>query len=54
MDSDIESAWTEWDLATDAGEDGMQHAALDRMSALLDRRSYLRNLVRDVSEALGV
>ncbi len=54
VDSEIESAGSEWDRATDAGEPQFQRTALDRLSALLDRRSYLRNLVRDVNEALGV
>ncbi len=43
--SGIESEWAEWD----AGDRG----SLDRMAALLDKRRYLRNLVRDVREALG-
>ncbi len=52
-DGDLESAWTEWDLASAAGEGAMQSAALTRMAALLDRRRYLRNLVRDVTEVLA-
>lgn len=53
VDNDIQSAGSEWDRATEAAEPQFQRAALDRLSALLDRRSYLRNLVRDVNEALA-
>lgn len=52
VDGELQSAWSEWDLATDANEPAMKAAARDRMNALLDRRSYLRNLVRDVNAAL--
>lgn len=42
--AELEGLWTRWD-AGDA-------AARDAMVALLNRRSYLRNLVRDVQSAL--
>lgn len=42
--SELEALWTRWD-AGDA-------TARDAMVALLNRRSYLRNLVRDVTAAL--
>ena len=48
----LESLWTEWDAAFDAGDASMKATARDAMVALLNRRSYLRNLVRDVNEAL--
>ncbi len=43
--NEIEREWIVWD----AGD----RASLARMAALLDKRRYLRNLVRDVHEALG-
>ena len=49
VDKDLRSEWTVWD----AGDATVRHAAQHRMVALLDRRRYLRNLVRDVTETLG-
>ena len=48
----LEAEWTSWDAAVDSGDDGAKDAAKDEMLALLNKRSYLRNLVRDVNEAL--
>ena len=48
----LEAEWTSWDAAVDSGDDGAKDAAKDEMVALLNRRSYLRNLVRDVNAAL--
>lgn len=48
----LEALWTSWDAAVDSGDDGAKSAAKDEMVALLNRRSYLRNLMRDVTEAL--
>ena len=50
--TDLESLWSKWDAALDAGDTAAKLAARDAMVALLNRRSYLRNLVRDVNEAL--
>ena len=36
----------------DAGDEAGKASARDAMVALLNKRSYLRNLVRDVNEAL--
>lgn len=46
----LEAEWDSWDAAVDSGDDGAKDAAKDEMLALLNRRSYLRNLLRDVSE----
>ncbi len=48
----LEAEWTSWDAAVDSGDDGAKDAAKDEMLALLNKRSYLRNLLRDVNEAL--
>ena len=50
--ADLEQLWARWDTATDANDSAARDAAKDAMVALLNRRSYLRNLVRDVNEAL--
>lgn len=49
VDRDLRAQWTVWD------EDGeaQRQSAQKQMVALLDRRRYLRNLVRDVTEILG-
>jgi len=42
------------DAAVDADDATAKGSAKDAMVALLNRRSYVRNLVRDVNAALGV
>jgi len=56
-DADLARLQTQWDAATNAADPAAsdraaQAAARDAMVALLNRRSYLRNLVRDVNTAL--
>jgi len=51
-DSNLQDLWTVWDAALDAGDTQRQTESKDKMVALLDRRRYIRNLVRDVNEAL--
>lgn len=48
----LEILWTSWDAAVDSSNDTAKANAKDEMVALLNRRSYLRNLVRDVNAAL--
>ncbi len=43
----LEGEWDSWDAAVDSEDEGAKDAAKDEMLALLNRRSYLRNLVRD-------
>ena len=53
---DLRKLWNEWDRVIAAGadaEDPQRTAVRDNMVALLNRRSYVRNLVRDVNEVLG-
>ena len=57
VDSNLEEQWARWDAALDAGSpesvSGTEATKIkDAMVALLDRRRYLRNLVRDVNDAL--
>ena len=49
----LEELWTQWDAGVDADDIAAKESARDAMVALLNRRSYIRNLVRDVNEALG-
>lgn len=49
---ELESLWSRWDAAVDASDDTAKTKARDSMVALLNRRSYIRNLVRDVNAAL--
>jgi molecular chaperone HscB len=48
----LESLWTAWDTAVDANDTPAKDAAKLAMIALLNRRSYIRNLVRDVTATL--
>lgn len=50
-DSNLQALWTRWDAAIDDNSDTAK--IKDETVALLDRRRYIRNLVRDVNEALG-
>jgi molecular chaperone HscB len=48
----LEQLWSAWDKAEDASDAAAKKNAVDAMVALLNRRSYIRNLVRDVNAAL--
>ncbi|HEY1767096.1 MAG TPA: Fe-S protein assembly co-chaperone HscB [Terracidiphilus sp.] len=48
VDRDLGVQWLAWD----GGDEAERQSAQNTMVALLDRRRYLRNLVRDVSETL--
>ena len=50
--AELEGLWTKWDAGVDANDTAAKAVARDGMVALLNRRSYLRNLVRDVNDAL--
>ncbi len=52
LQQQLEALWTCWDIAEDAGDSPGRAAVRDAMIALLNRRSYMRNLVRDVTAAL--
>ena len=53
LSHELKGYWDEWDRTLDSKNEAAQHLALDAMVNLLNRRSYIRNLVRDVNEALG-
>jgi molecular chaperone HscB len=50
----LESLWTQWDAAVDTNNETAKESAKQAMVALLNRRSYIRNLVRDVNAALDI
>ncbi len=50
VDRNLHEQWTAWD----EGSEAARLAAQKEMAALLDRRRYLSNLVREVNETLGV
>ncbi len=49
---ELQGYWSEWDVAIDSGADSERNRIRDKMVDLLNRRSYIRNLVRDVTETL--
>jgi molecular chaperone HscB len=53
VDTDLRSAWTAWDTALDANDIAAKNKQKNTMLALLDRRSYLRNLLREVDSVLA-
>jgi molecular chaperone HscB len=50
----LEGLWSAWDAGVDAGDEATKGRAKEAMVELLNKRSYIRNLVRDVNEALGL
>jgi molecular chaperone HscB len=53
VDEDLRRAWAGWDAALDANDPAAKEKQKDAMLALLDRRSYLRNLLREVNDVLA-
>ncbi len=55
---ELQANWKTWDALIDRGQagetisDNEYRQALDKMVDVLNRRNYIRNLVRDVNEAL--
>jgi len=52
---ELKRLWNDWDAVVEEGDadDPRRVAVRDKMVALLNRRNYVRNLVRDVTEALS-
>jgi molecular chaperone HscB len=50
---ELRGYWNEWDALPDGADDAQRRPERDKMVGLLNRRSYIRNLVRDVNEVLG-
>ena len=55
LETELKSLWNHWDAVADKTQpgDAGRSVVRDKMVDLLNRRSYIRNLVRDVNEALG-
>jgi molecular chaperone HscB len=53
LDEQVRSRWSAWDAAWEQNDETKKTAAKEAMTALLQRRSYLQNLVRDVDQTLG-
>ena len=51
--AELEVLWNEWDAAVEQADEGKRGSVKDALVTLLNKRSYLRNLVRDVQAALG-
>lgn len=49
---ELKTYWNRWDSTVDRENSADRRPALESMVDLLNRRSYIRNLVRDVNEAL--
>ncbi len=53
VDEQLMAAAKDWDAALDSGDRAAGRAALGRMNEILNRRSYIRNLVRGVTQELA-
>lgn len=51
-DETLYSLWSEWDQAIEQQQAAPRQGLKEQMVGVLDRRRYIRNLVRDVTEAL--
>lgn len=50
---ELKENWHAWDKLVDSGTEEQRMQVRGRMVDLLNQRNYIRNLVRDVNEALG-
>jgi molecular chaperone HscB len=50
---ELHGYWNAWDAAADSSDEAESRKVRDQMVDLLNRRSYIRNLVRDVNEVLS-
>lgn len=49
---ELKNGWNEWDKKMDEGDGADKRPILDKMVDVLNRRNYVRNLLRDVNEAM--
>ena len=52
LSDELKGYWQEWDQQVDSGTEEGCATVRDKMVDLLNRRNYIRNLVRDVNDAL--
>ena len=50
--NELKHEWKKWDAAADTGTEENRKKILGTMLDVLNRRNYIRNLVRDVNEAM--
>jgi molecular chaperone HscB len=53
LSQELKTYWNDWDRLPDDAAEESRRKARNNMVDLLNRRSYIRNLVRDVNEVLG-
>ena len=54
LDQELKQYWDEWDaMVAQDGSADERGSATSKMVDLLNRRTYIRNLVRDVNDVLG-
>ncbi len=49
---ELRGYWNEWDALPENADESERKPVRNKMIGLLNRRSYIRNLVRDVNEVL--
>ncbi|MGH9513093.1 MAG: Fe-S protein assembly co-chaperone HscB [Terriglobales bacterium] len=52
LSDELRTYWKEWDSLSDTVPDQNRATVRNKMADLLNRRSYIRNLVRDVNETI--
>jgi molecular chaperone HscB len=52
LSEELKKYWHDWDRLADSDAEEVRRKVRDKMVDLLNRRSYIRNLVRDVNEVL--
>jgi molecular chaperone HscB len=52
LSEELQKYWDDWDRLPEDADDSTRRQVRDKMVDLLNRRSYIRNLVRDVNEVL--
>jgi len=52
--NELKAEWNKWDKSLDDGAEADRQKILDKILDVLNRRNYIRNLVRDVNEALEI
>src|SRR5438477_12635712 len=53
LTQELKQYWDQWDRVVDLDGGDNRRQVRDKMVDVLNRRNYIRNLVRDVNEALG-
>jgi molecular chaperone HscB len=52
--NELKTEWNNWDRSVAGGSKEDRQKVLDKMLDVLNRRNYVRNLVRDVNEAMEI